>query len=339
MLSSPGTWSSERQLSEREAAFGEGEELGRPEGAQRGPGRSKCWAAQGSPRCAPAGHPDSRLLWPLPADPGARGSSADSSCCPAGRSPGGSENGDRTCPTQPRGDSYWASCTQVFDGAPGFALASQPHEHALTSCAERKRKTEFAQPKRKGSQAWEQGALKWYCLLQPWASFKERLVDKKKARKEKREEERGKETERKKATQPQTQPGLRPVRVGCFSCLPLNEPFLSGVFKAALPPPNLGAFTLQTRCPPPCGNLKANKLLGSCSDTHLGICFISRLCASDLPNKSSLWISVPLPSLLPSLPGSPGARRPPTLASFLTSPRSCGAWLSGCRCPRGSGPH
>lgn len=42
MLSSPGTWSSERQLSEREAAFGEGEELGRPEGAQRGPGRSKC---------------------------------------------------------------------------------------------------------------------------------------------------------------------------------------------------------------------------------------------------------------------------------------------------------
>ena len=120
----------------------------------------------------------------------------------------------------------------------------------------------------------------------------------------------GKKRKRKKTTQPQTQPGLRPVRVGCFSRPPLNEPFLSGVFKAALPPPNLGAFTLQTRRLPPCGNLKANKLLGSCSDTHLGICFISRLCASDLPNKSSLWISAPSPSLLPSLPGSPGAWRP-----------------------------
>lgn len=126
----------------------------------------------------------------------------------------------------------------------------------------------------------------------------------------KKEEERGKERERKKTTQPQTQPGLRPVRVGCFSRLPLNEPFLSGVFKAALPPPNLGAFTLQTRRPPRCGNLKANKLLGSCSDTHLAICFISCLCASDLPNKSSLWISAPSPSPLPSLPGLPGAGHP-----------------------------
>lgn len=88
-----------------------------------------------------------------------------------------------------------------------------------------------------------------------------------------------------------------------FPRLPLNEPFLSSVFKAAFHPhPNLGAFTLQTRRPPPCGNLKANKLLGSCSDTHLGICFISRLCASDLPNKSSSWISAPSPSPLPSLP-------------------------------------
>ena len=151
------------------------------------------------------------------------------------------------------------------------------------------------------------------------------LEEKKKSQKgkggKKKEEERGKERERerKKTTQPQTQPGLRPVRVGCFSRLPLNEPFLSGVFKAALPPPNLGAFTLQTRRPPPCGNLKANKLLGSCSDTHLGICFISCLCASDLPNKSSLWISVLSPSLCSLACQArlvPGA---PALASFLAA--------------------
>lgn len=161
-------------------------------------------------------------------------------------------------------------------------------------------------------------------------------------RKEKREEIRGK-GKRKKTTQPQTLPGLRPVRVGCFSRPPLNEPFLSGVFKAALPPPNLGAFTLQTRRPLPCGNLKANKLLGSYSDTHLGICFISRLCASDLPNKSSLWISAPLPSRLSSLPGLPRRLAAPTLASALQAELLL-AWLSGwaapalpgCRC-RGGG--
>lgn len=82
------------------------------------------------------------------------------------------------------------------------------------------------------------------------------------------------------------------------------------------PHPNLGAFTLQTRRPPPCGNLKANKLLGSCCDTHLGICFISSLCATDLPNKSSLWISAPSPSPLPSLPCSLGAWRPTPTSSL-----------------------
>lgn len=183
--------------------------------------------------------------------------------------------------------------------------------------------------------------LSFLLLYSPVEEKKAR--EEEKGRRKKRKEEK-KKRERKKTTQPQTQPGLRPVRVGCFSRLPLNEPFLSGVFKAALPPPNLGAFTLQTRLPPPCGNLKANKLLGSCSDTHLGICFISRLCASDLRNKSSLWISVPSPSLLPSLPGSPGAQRSPSLPPFSLwnsdqpgspSPQTA---LPGCRCSRGSGP-
>lgn len=36
----------------------------------------------------------------------------------------------------------------------------------------KKRKTQFEQPKGKGSQAWEKGTFRWYYLVQSWASFR-----------------------------------------------------------------------------------------------------------------------------------------------------------------------